>query len=37
MIAGWEKAVELIKPGLTGSKLTSEVLKVMDKRVFQGL
>ncbi|PPR79184.1 MAG: putative dipeptidase PepE [Alphaproteobacteria bacterium MarineAlpha2_Bin1] len=36
MIAGWEKAVEIIKPGLTGSKLTSEVLKVMDKKGFPG-
>ncbi len=36
MISGWEKAVEMIKPGLTGSKLTSEVLKVMDKEGFPG-
>ena len=36
MMAGWEKAVEIIKPGLTGAKLTTEVLDVMNKNGFPG-
>ena len=36
MMAGWEKAIEIIKPGLTGAKLTTEVLEVMDSKGFPG-
>ena len=36
MVAGWEKAVEMIKPGLSGQELTSQVLKVIEREGFPG-
>ena len=36
MALGWEKAKEIIKPGLKGKDLTEQVIKVIEKEGFPG-